>query len=125
MSSVEIQEKVLIIEDIDSITKLFAILLKKASLESLSFDNGEDACTWLIGNKPKLILCDIMLPGMSGESVLEHLRSLDHGKDTIIIAVTALAMEGDKERLLEKGFNDYIAKPINAATFITQIMKYL
>jgi CheY-like chemotaxis protein len=116
---------IVLVEDIDTITKLFSIILRKANLDVRSFTTGEDACEWLANNKPALVLCDIMLPGMDGIAVLQFIRSLPFGNDIRAIAVTALAMEGDRERLIAAGFDDYIPKPINSATFVSQIRQHL
>jgi len=114
---------ILIIEDVESITKLFKILIGKIGFDVISFKNGEEACRWLDSNRPAAVICDIMLPGISGEMVLEHIRTLPHGKDLEVLAVTALAMEGDRERLLDKGFNDYISKPIDPTSFVARIKR--
>ncbi len=116
---------VLIIEDIPSIAKLFSILLKKLDLDVVVFENGEDACEWLESHTPVLVLSDIMLPGLSGEEVLRRIRSMNHNETIPVIAVTALALEGDKDRLLESGFTDYISKPVVAPAFLEQIKKYV
>ncbi len=114
-----------LVEDIDTITKLFTILLRKAGFDVVSFPNGEEACEWINGNQPLVVLCDIMLPTMDGVAVLRHIRSLPHGEKLPVIAVTALAMEGDKDKLMREGFSDYIAKPINSTTFVSQIRRHI
>ncbi len=116
---------IVVIEDIDTITKLFTILLKKAGFSVVSFATGESAVEWMKTNRPTLVLCDIMLPGMTGVDVLRTVRTFPHGKDLPMIAVTALAMDGDRENLLASGFTDYIPKPINSATFVSQITAHI
>lgn len=116
---------IVIIEDIGSITKLLSIILKKAGYAVVAFDTGEAACEWFRENEPQLVLCDIMLPGMHGEEVLSFLRTLPHGKELRVLAVTALANPGDRDRLLKHGFTEHIPKPINPGTFISQIKQYI
>ena len=116
---------IVVIEDIGSIIKLLTIILRKAGFDVATFDTGEAACEWMRENEPALILCDIMLPGMHGEEVLSFIRALPHGKQLQILAVTALANPGDRERLLRHGFTDHIAKPINPGTFISQIQEHI
>ncbi|MCZ7557151.1 MAG: response regulator [Bacteroidia bacterium] len=116
---------IVVIEDIGSITKLLSIILRKAGYEVATFDTGETACEWLRENEPLVVLCDIMLPGMHGEEVLSFIRTLPHGQSLHVIAVTALANPGDRDRLLRHGFTDHIAKPINPGLFISQIQQHL
>lgn len=116
---------IVIIEDIGSITKLLTIILRKAGYDVVTFETGETACEWFRSNHPALVLCDIMLPGMHGEEVLSFIRALPHGKDLQVLAVTALANPGDRERLLRHGFTEHIAKPINPGTFISEIQAHL
>jgi CheY-like chemotaxis protein len=125
MNATKHPNTIVVIEDIGSITKLLSIILRKAGYEVVTFEAGEPACEWLRDNEPILVLCDIMLPGMHGEEVLSYIRTLQHGKELRVLAVTALANPGDKERLLNHGFTDHIAKPINPGTFISQIQEYI
>ncbi len=114
-----------VIEDIGSITKLLAIILRKAGYEVATFDSGESACEWFVENDPGLVLCDIMLPGMHGEEVLDYIRSLQHMNKTPVVAVTALGSPGDRDRLIGHGFDEHIPKPINPGTFVSQIQAIL
>jgi len=125
MGATKHQNTIVVIEDIGSITKLLSIILRKAGYEVITFETGESACEWLRDNLPSLVLCDIMLPGMHGEEVLSYIRTLAHGNDLNVLAVTALANPGDRERLLRHGFTEHIAKPINPGTFISQIQEYI
>ena len=106
---------IVVIEDIGSITKLLSIILRKAGYEVETFETGEAACEWLRENEP----------GMHGEEVLSFIRTPPHGRKLNVLAVTALANPGDKERLLKHGFTDHIPKPINPGTFISQIQEYI
>ena len=75
-------------------------------------ETGREALEGLIANKPDLVLLDISLPEMDGPEVLEHIRAADNLKDLPVIALTAHAMAGDREKYLAMGFDDYLAKPI-------------
>ncbi len=125
MSVIKHPNTIVVIEDIGSITKLLSIILRKAGYEVATFETGEAACEWLRDNDPVIVLCDIMLPGMHGEEVLSFIRTLPHGKDLNVLAVTALANPGDRDRLLRHGFTDHIAKPINPGIFISQIQEHI
>ena len=74
---------------------------------------------------PDLILMDIHLPGMDGLSVVRAMKTDDRTRRIPILALTAHAMRGDKDRFLEAGCDGYISKPIDVKTFISAIEQYL
>ena len=91
-------------------------LLVRAILEDhyelCEYVSGKEALEKAPGDHPDLILLDISLPEMDGPEVLEHLRAGGSLTNVPVVALTAHAMLGDRERFLAKGFNDYIPKPI-------------
>jgi len=91
-------------------------LLVEAILEDdydiSEYGTGLEAVEGLPDNIPDLVLLDISLPGMDGTEVLQWIRSQSELKDLPVIALTAHAMSGDRERYIEMGFNDYVTKPI-------------
>jgi len=76
------------------------------------YANGADALTGLRGRRPDLVLLDVSLPGMDGPEVLANIRRDPALRDVPVIALTAHAMRGDRERYLGLGFDEYVAKPI-------------
>ena len=74
---------------------------------------------------PDLVLLDIQIPGGGGESLLRRIREDPAGARLPVIAVTASAMQGDKERLLAAGFDGYMSKPIDTREFSTVIARLL
>lgn len=76
------------------------------------FESGRKALAALSVDPPDLILLDISLPEMDGQEVLEKIRRMDGLSDVPVIALTAHAMVGDRERFLAVGFDEYISKPI-------------
>ena len=78
----------------------------------VEFDNGADALAGLSASLPDLVLLDISLPGMDGNEILTRIREDDRLRPLPVIALTAHAMSGDREKYLEAGFNDYVTKPI-------------
>ncbi len=91
-------------------------LLVQALLEDLyelsEYETGTDVVAGLKDDVPDLVLLDISLPEMDGPEVLKWIREQDELKDLPVIALTAHAMAGDRDRYLEMGFDDYLTKPI-------------
>ena len=71
--------------------------------------------------RPDLIICDVQLPGLDGYEVARRLKGDPAFRETPLIAVTAYAMVGDRERLIAAGFDGYIAKPIEPEMFVSKI----
>jgi two-component system sensor histidine kinase/response regulator len=91
-------------------------LLLQAILDGLydvvEYENGVDALAGLAAQLPDLVLLDISLPGMDGNEILARIRADEQLRRLPVIALTAHAMAGDREKYLTAGFNDYITKPI-------------
>lgn len=91
-------------------------MLVEAILDDLydivEFETGKQAVAELVEAKPDLILLDISLPEMDGTEVLEWIRGQESLVQVPVIALTAHAMAGDREKYLELGFDDYLTKPI-------------
>jgi two-component system, cell cycle response regulator DivK len=121
----ESNNSVLIIDDDYNIVNLISYILVKAGIKVFKVYSGSSACKWLEENTPNLILCDILMPELSGMEVLDYIKKMDHLKNIPVLAVTALAMTGYKEKLLRHGFDAYFSKPINIHNFASQVMPYL
>jgi CheY-like chemotaxis protein len=97
-------------------------LLLQAILDGLydlvEYENGTDALVGLAASLPDLVLLDISLPGMDGNEILARIRADPRLRTLPVIALTAHAMSGDREKYLAAGFNDYITKPIVDETIL-------
>ena len=115
--------KVLIAEDDEASEMLISIELKKFSREILKVTTGADAIE-ICRQQPDidLVLMDIQMPGMNGYDATRKIREFD--KDVVIIAQTAYALTGDREKAIEAGWNDYISKPIKKGELLVLIQKY-
>lgn len=80
--------------------------------ELLEYENGSDALAGIAATRPDLVLLDISLPGLDGNEVLKRIRQDASLRSLPVVALTAHAMAGDRERFLAAGFNDYVTKPI-------------
>ena len=108
-----LKKKVLVVEDNPQNMKLLELLLRSKSYILLKAYNGEEALDTATREEPDLIVMDMQLPKMSGVEVTKRLRQMPVFSHTPIIALTAYAMKGDKERFLETGCNAYLSKPIS------------
>jgi CheY-like chemotaxis protein len=119
--------KILVVEDNDMNMQLVEFLLEEGGYDIVKAASGEEALaiTRGQGSAPDLILMDIHLPGMDGLSVVREMKANEHTSRVPILALTAHAMRGDKDRFLEAGCDGYISKPIDVKTFISSIEQYL
>ena len=120
--------KVLVVEDNDMNMQLVEYLLEEGGYEIVKATSGEEALAIVrdtASSAPDIILMDIHLPGMDGLSVVREIKSDARMGGVPILALTAHAMRGDKDRFLEAGCDGYISKPIDVKTFIASIEQYL
>jgi two-component system, cell cycle response regulator DivK len=117
--------KILIIEDNEQNLYLMQFLLEKHGLEVHAARTGSEGIVLASQLEPHAILLDIQLPEMDGYAIAKALRKIDKLAQTPIIAVTSYAMVGDREKAMEAGATDYIEKPINPDTFVSQIKIHL
>ena len=107
------KQKVLIVEDNPQNMRLIEMTLRPKGYRLLQATDGEEALDIAIKEKPDLIIMDIYLPKVSGLEVIKRLRQMPAFNHTPIIAITAYAMKGDKEKIIEAGCDAYLPKPIN------------
>ena len=117
--------KVLIVEDNVANMKLATFLLESVGHTVLSATDAEAGLTLAHGEQPDLILMDIHLPGMDGLEATALLKRDDATCTIPVIALTALAMKGDEERIRGAGCDGYIAKPMRYQEFLTTIAAQL
>lgn len=117
--------KILIAEDDDMNKLLLRDILTYHGYSVIEASDGEECLKLAKSTKPDLIFMDIQMPKIDGMTVLRTLKDDPLTKDVIIIAATAFAMKGDRERMLLAGFDDYISKPIDTKQIPVLIRKYL
>jgi CheY-like chemotaxis protein len=116
--------RVLIVDDNEKNMKLFRDVLQAKGYETLEATTAEVALALAAAEAPDLILMDVQLPGMDGVTALERLRAEAETCGTPVVALTAQAMAGDRERFLAAGFNGYISKPVDVLEFIHAVAHY-
>jgi len=113
--------KVLIVEDNPANMTLALVLLESAGHSVITATNAEAGLTLARDEQPQLILMDIQLPGMDGLEATRLLKQDDTTRRIPVIALTALAMKGDEERIRAAGCDGYIAKPLAYKDFLAMV----
>ena len=116
---------ILIVEDNELNMKLFNDLLQAHGYETLQTKDGLEALELTEKHRPDLILMDIQLPKISGLEVTKLIKDNKGLRHIPVIAVTALAMKGDEEKIREGGCDGYIAKPISVPKLLETLAQFL
>lgn len=115
---------VLYIEDNFHNRRIVNKVLTSRGYKILEAEDGERGLEMIREIRPYLVLLDITLPGIDGIEVVSRVRADAELKQTLVIAVTASAMRGDRERFLEAGCDDYLSKPIQITELIEIVEKH-
>jgi CheY-like chemotaxis protein len=118
-------KKVLVADDKATGRELVRTVLERAGMEVSEAENGREAVLQAEAILPDIIILDIHMPDMDGFQVVEALRKDPRFKATPIIALTASAMMGDKEKALRLGFTGYITKPIQLSALRQEVQRLL
>ena len=102
---------ILIADDRPSSRELLRLVLERAGYAVLDAEDGNQAVERAHSGNPDLIMLDLQMPGLDGYGVLAALRKEVRFQDLPVLALTASAMRGDKEKIMAAGFTDYLAKP--------------
>ena len=116
---------ILIVEDNPRNLKLVRDILGFAGYRTLEAQNAEEGLDLADRHLPDLILMDVQLPGMDGDEALRRLRESARTRDIPVIALTAFAMQNDRDRLLAEGFQGYMVKPISVPDFADQVGQFI
>lgn len=117
--------RILVVEDNPDNMLLTVMLLESVGHEVLSAIDAEAGLTLARGERPDLILMDIQLPGMDGLEATALLKADPATRGIPVVALTALAMKGDEERIRAAGCDGYIAKPIGIQDFLVTVAAQL
>ncbi len=126
MDPVLAHRKVLIVDD--DVRNIFALLsiLERHKMDVCYAENGRDGIEILKKNPNiEIVLMDVMMPEMDGYETMRAIRDIDHFKALPMVAVTAKAMKGDREKCIAAGASDYLAKPVEPAELLSLLRIYL
>lgn len=116
---------ILIADDKETGRELVRTVLEKAGHQVLEAHNGIDALDIANRHRPDLIILDLHMPGLDGFAVVKELRALGHFSTSPIMALTASAMQGDRQKAMDAGFTAYITKPISLSQLRSEVDRLL
>jgi two-component system, cell cycle response regulator DivK len=117
-------ERVLVVEDNDKNMKLIRDVLQATGYDTVEASTGDDAVKLAVSQAPALVLMDVQLPGIDGVEALARLRDDERTASIPVLALTAQAMHGDRERFLAAGFDGYLSKPVDVAELLRTVEEY-
>lgn len=118
-------QRILVVEDNRDNMILIVDILESLDFDVIQAHDGEQGVSLASSEQPDLILMDLSLPKMDGWTATRKIKESDDLKEIPIIALTAHAMVGDRERALEAGCDDYMTKPINLQVLATMLTRFL
>ena len=118
-------ERILLVEDDFMNMRLAQHILEAEEYVVLKAATAQEALEQIISALPDLILMDVELPDIDGPTLVRILREKPTTRDITILALTACAMKGDRERMLQTGFDGYISKPIDVPDFVNTVREFL
>lgn len=118
-------QTICIIEDSKPIRRLFCTILEKSGFSTVDFEDAKTSIEWIKNNQADLIILDILLPDMNGTELLNQIRKVEGYASVPVIAITGFATANDKDKYLAQGFDAYMPKPVNTATFVQDVKAIL
>ncbi len=117
--------RILYVEDNFQNKRLVRKMLAARGYEVIEAEDGLTGVEMALHEQPDLILMDISLPGIDGVEATQRIKSFEATQHIPVIALTANAMRGDRERFLAAGCDDYLSKPISMSELLDMLRKYL
>jgi two-component system, cell cycle response regulator DivK len=117
-------ERILVVEDNEKNMKLVRDVLQASGYRTLEGTTGGRGVELAIEHRPDLVLMDIQLPDIEGIQALRRLRGDERTASVPVVALTAQAMQGDRERFLTAGFDDYLPKPVDIVDLVATVKRH-
>jgi two-component system cell cycle response regulator DivK len=116
---------ILLVEDNEKNMKLLRDVLTAKGYRVVEATSGEDAVARALADEPQLVLMDVQLPGIDGVEALRRVRADARTARIPVVALTAQAMDGDRERFLAAGFDGYLSKPVDIVELLATVAAHL
>ena len=116
--------RILVVEDNEKNMKLVRDVLQASGYLTLEADTGVRGIELAVEHRPELVLMDVQLPDIDGVEVLRRLRADERTASLPVLAFTAQAMDGDRERFLAAGFDGYLSKPVDIADLVSTVKRH-
>lgn len=116
-------QKILVVDDEPDNLEVVSMLLEMYDADVITAKNGEEGVEMTRKHQPKFIISDLSMPVMSGWQMIHILKNDRTTMDIPVIALTAHAMTGDRQRALAAGFHNYLSKPLQPETFIRDLLQ--
>ena len=117
--------KVLIVDDDEHIVELIKLYMDKEGFDTVTANNGKKAVELFKSEAPAIVILDVMMPEMDGYEAIGKMKSNTTLQKIPVIAITAQAMTGDREKCLEAGADGYISKPVNVDELLVLLKKLI
>ena len=117
--------RILVVEDNPKNLKLVRDVLQFSGYEVIEATSGEDGVRLAVSESPDLILMDLQLPGIDGAEALRRIRAGEQTRAVPVVAVTAFAMDDDRQNAFDSGFTGYVEKPISIRRLPQQVRDFL
>jgi two-component system, cell cycle response regulator DivK len=117
--------RILVVEDNPKNLKLVRDVLRHFGYEVIEATSGEDGVRLAASEHPDLILMDLQLPGIDGAEALRRIRAAEPARAVPVVAVTAFAMDDDRQNAFDAGFSGYVEKPISVRRLSQQVRDFL
>ncbi len=117
--------KILVVDDNDIVRHYFAAILKQLEIDCVIVDNGGDAIEQCRQNKFDLVLMDIHMPEMDGMETVRQIRNQYGDATTVIVALTADVVSDNRERIMQSGFDDFLAKPLSRSDLVRVLTRWV
>jgi two-component system cell cycle response regulator DivK len=117
-------ERILVVEDNEKNMKLFRDILLATGYRTLEATTGLEAVDMATEHTPDLVLMDIQMPDLDGVQALRRLRADPRTEAIPVLALTAQAMRGDRERFLAEGFDGYLSKPVDVRELLGAVRQH-
>ena len=116
---------IVVIDDEEDNLMVIKVILMEYGANVHTASDGEEGLRLIRRVRPQFVICDVSMPGLDGWSVIHEVKLDPALRDICVIALTAHAMAGDRERVVAAGFHNYLAKPISVNTFIHDVTQLL